>query len=455
MSSTAEEIIEEFLEFDIHVNDEILGKLLEITALFSLEPDDLLNEWIAYQSRNEQPTLSFSELERFEQDLSNSKSKTVAAKSNLNDNEFTSNVEKADNIGSIIGGYCSPANKSKLDRLSVTTPVRLSKRKEIDFLSPSVFSPLNSNSSSQKYSTRSNSGEVISSFSESDNFEFSYDLNSSKSCKIVSLNAQPNYKYMFQKMIDLCDILNDAVEEFADKIMQQHESEINSFAPCSAPCQGEVSVVGRIRSENSARLSPNGVVLEGDRTHSFGRNVNLELSNLNEYSIFPGQIVAICGTNPSGKKLVANKLFTPKLVPGKVVAAEPVAFINNSLSKTSIIIASGPFTTSDTLTYEPLMDLINIVKKNTPNMTVLIGPLIDANHKEVQSNSLSESFSELSSKYIKTIRSELETYTQVVFIPSVFDVFHHPVYPQPPYFKRSTEVCVFQHAPLFKTVNLV
>ena len=443
MPITAEEITNEFLGFDIQVTNEVIGKLVEIALVFSLSSEDLLNEWIAYQSRKEHPTLSYSELEHFEQELTSSKSKSTSKKPNLLLNDASYNDGTENEIDNILVGYCSPANKHKLEKITATTPVQLVSKRECNFLSPSVFSPQNSNKSSQKYSNRSNSGEIVVCLSETKNFNLIFTFESSKTCKILQTfeSSQKRYKYMFQKTIDLCDILNDVVEEFAEVMLQQ-DVNIESWAPCSAPGQGEINVIGRIKAESATRLSPIGIVLEGDRIHSFGRSVGLELSKLNEYSMFPGQIVAIKGTNPSGKKLVVESMHSPFIIDGKIHVAQPDEMTTSSQSKVSLIIASGPFTTSDNLIYQPLTDLINIVKKNCPDVTILIGPLIDANHQEVQSGFLTESFSELSSKYFKTIRNELENFTQIVFIPSVSDVFHHPVYPQPSYFKHSTEVII-------------
>ena len=457
MSITTEEIVEEFLDFDIQVKDDVLSKLEEIATLFKLSAIDLVNEWIAYQSRNEQRPLTYTELEHLERELTNTKTKASLRKCNLEtiDSKLSfAPIESGTAIENIIEGYCSPGNKRKLENLHVKTPLRINNNAQNNALSPSVFSPISkSNAQSLKYDNRSNAGEVIFSLIENDDYKFSFPTNAMKrSCKVVASmqNISSKYRYMFQKTIDVCDILNDAIESAADSILEEHSESIESFAPCSLPSQGEVVAVGRIASENMAKLTPLSIMLEGDRMHSFGRSVNVEINQLEDCSFFSGQILAIKGVNPSGNKFVASHLYTTTCNNGRITVGNPNDF-DEEKDVTSFIVAVGPFTTSDSLNYSPMTDLLKIVKKDRPDVTVLLGPILDCNHSDVQNCNVTESMFDLADQYIKSIKNDLSFYTEVVFVPSLNDVFHHPVYPQPPYELRSSEVvkrCViFSFAP--------
>ena len=449
MSVAAEEILEEFLEFDIQVDDDSVSKLEEIASVFSLSAEELVNEWVAYSSRNDHPRLTYTELEHLERELTNSKAKcsVLSTKFNESNASLSHNITSSNTINNIIEGYCSPGNKAKLEHIHMKTPISRNQNLPAAAFSPSVFSPVSINSTpSEKYSKRNNAGEVVASLSDMENFSFLFPQSFDKiSCQIKE-DAQTignNYKYMFQKVMEVCDILSDMIEEFAEKILQENLTEVESFASCCVPCQSNVFVVGRVKSENMARLTPLSVVLEGDRIHSFGRSVHVDLCDLNNYSLFPGQLIAMRGVNPSGNKFVGNCIYCPAVSEGRIKVGQPSSFSNENTDCISMIVASGPFTTSDTLNYEPLTDLIEVVKKSRPDITVLIGPLVDCNHKELQSIEFSESASELATKYIKSIKNDLEDYTQIVFVPSLNDVFHHPVYPQPPYIHRNTEVMLF------------
>ena len=444
---TAEEIVEEFLEFDIQVDDDIICKLEEIASVFSFSAEELVDEWVAYSSRNDHPTLTYTEIEHLERELSNvrAKSSTSFTKLDVSDIEISAGESSSNAINNIIEGYCSPGNKGKLENIQMKTPIRLNQKITSTTFSPSVFSPISVNATpSEKYKKRTNPGEVVASLGDTENTSFTFPSLFGKVACVIKEDTQTvasNYKYMFQKVVDMCDILNDAIEDYSEKVLQQNSAEIESFSCCSVPCQSNVFTIGRIRSENMSKLTPMSVILEGDRVHSYGRSVSVDLSDLAEYSLFPGQLIAMRGINPSGKKFVATSLFSPPIAEGRIKIGGSTKFDQSNIC-TSIVVASGPFTTSDSLNYEPLTDLMEVVKKNRPDVTVLIGPLVDCNHKAVQSDELTESASELASKYIKSIKNDLEEYTQVVFVPSVNDVFHHPVYPQPPYSQRNAEVPV-------------
>ena len=48
-------------------------------------------------------------------------------------------------------------------------------------------------------------------------------------------------------------------------------------------------------------MNASSVVLEGSLDVSYGKRVSVDLRALDKYALFPGQIVAFEGTNPSGK----------------------------------------------------------------------------------------------------------------------------------------------------------
>lgn len=49
----------------------------------------------------------------------------------------------------------------------------------------------------------------------------------------------------------------------------------------------------------------------------------------------------------------------------------------------SIFAAAGPFTTTESLVYEPLNDLLGAVRATRPDVVVLVGPFVDAEHPQV------------------------------------------------------------------------
>ena len=52
------------------------------------------------------------------------------------------------------------------------------------------------------------------------------------------------------------------------------------------------------------------------------------------------------------------------------------------------MLAAGPFTTSDGLSYDALNDLIQIVNRDKPHTLILLGPFIDGSNSDVQSGDI-------------------------------------------------------------------
>jgi DNA polymerase alpha subunit B len=60
-------------------------------------------------------------------------------------------------------------------------------------------------------------------------------------------------------------------------------------------------------------LNTSSILLEGTRNISSGQSVPLDVPQLKEFSFFPGQVVAVEGSNPTGKKMVVTSVTTPPI----------------------------------------------------------------------------------------------------------------------------------------------
>ncbi|NWI72036.1 DPOA2 polymerase, partial [Dryoscopus gambensis] len=97
------------------------------------------------------------------------------------------------------------------------------------------------------------------------------------------------------------------VEELGEVLRRHHG--LDGFASAALPAQEPVTVLGQISCDGNGKLNAKSVLLVGDREHSGGAQVPLDLSELPEYSLFPGQVVALEGTNSTGGRMVVSKLY--------------------------------------------------------------------------------------------------------------------------------------------------
>ncbi|KAF1594469.1 DNA polymerase alpha subunit B, partial [Eudyptes moseleyi] len=165
----------------------------------------------------------------------------------------------------------------------------LSSRSPYALFSPNSFSP--SVTPSQKYAARSSRGEVVASFGSVQGPSWSGGGGRGCTPKLFGSpeeNLTKSYKFMFQKALDVREVLSWRIEELGDALKSHHHLE--DFAPALLPAQEPVTVLGQIGCDSNGKLNAKSVVLEGDRERSSGGHVPLDLSELKEYSLFPGQV---------------------------------------------------------------------------------------------------------------------------------------------------------------------
>eukprot|EP00808_Paulinella_micropora_P016433 g57419.t1 len=194
---------------------------------------------------------------------------------------------------------------------------------------------------------------------------------------------------------------------------------------------------GRIRSDDDDVLKAASVELEGSRAHSQGARVKLRLGFLESYALFPGQVVLGRGVNSHGTQFVVEEFLPPVFAPHLGVPSGQVSKINQRLKERpfTIVSAAGPFTCSDSLSHSPLFDLLVHVNKLQPDLLLLMGPFVDAQHPELQKEFTAVSFQDMFADLIKQIsrHTRFLSGTKIVLVPSTRDLHHHNVFPQPPF----------------------
>uniref|UniRef100_A0A8B9MF21 DNA polymerase alpha subunit B n=1 Tax=Accipiter nisus TaxID=211598 RepID=A0A8B9MF21_9AVES len=405
--------------------------VVELCLTHELDPETLANELLAFvTSKNLGTQLSTDGLNAFEHEILTKRSSRYHQKRDnrhggLHDIYSLQELYPM-GFGAILkktGVLVSPNSQKR----SNSTPENprpkrtLSSRSPYALFSPNTFSP--SVTPSQKYAARSNRGEVVASFGSVQGPSWSGRGGRSCTPKLFGSpeeNLTKSYKFMFQKALDIREVLSWRIEELGDVLKSHHHLE--GFASVLLPAQEPVTVLGQIGCDSNGKLNAKSVVLEGDQEHSSGRQVPLDLSELKEYSLFPGQIVALEGTNSTGRKMVASKLYEGVPLPFHT-PPEPAP------EQRMVLVACGPYTTSDSIAYDPLADLVEVIVRDRPDVCVLVrGCSGDGNCQ------LLGSFTEVFKLCLKTIiEGTRSAGSQLVFVPSLRDVHHDYIYPQPPF----------------------
>ncbi|KAG5890210.1 hypothetical protein JTB14_028752 [Gonioctena quinquepunctata] len=107
---------------------------------------------------------------------------------------------------------------------------------------------------------------------------------------------------------------------------------------------------------------------------------------------------------------------------------------SNIQDQIQIVVAAGPFTLQDNLSYQPLHDLMSYVKEYQPHILILMGPFLERTHESIHNGGLAQTFDSFFEGWMENIMSSVEHMNiQVVVVSSQKDAHHHPVYPTPPF----------------------
>ncbi|XP_021899762.1 DNA polymerase alpha subunit B isoform X2 [Carica papaya] len=269
-----------------------------------------------------------------------------------------------------------------------------------------------------------------------------------KRCSLIvhESGPEPGCRFMYERIEDRFNALENRIRKHGAALVASglYEEPVDP----SIASQRSVFAVGMICCDGEGHLNENSILLQSSVEHAGGQRVRLDLHKTTQFSIFPGQVVGIEGHNPSGHCLIASKLvdYVPLSITDDVDLhpAKKQAIDHNSHSieepsfksaELSVIIASGPFTTTDNLLFEPLSELLAYARRKSPQLLILLGPFIDSEHPEIKKGTINESFDEL---FQIEVSRKLQDYVEymgsgarVIIVPSIRDANHDFVFPQP------------------------
>ena len=270
---------------------------------------------------------------------------------------------------------------------------------------------------SRKYEARSNAGESIATFGdETATFEESDEL-----VKITEAenNVKGRFPFMFESLREKAAVLDEWIYSRA-------EDETVVEEDFTIPNPDSFSSVGRVCCDScDARMNAHSVLLQGTQDACHGKTVRLDVTTkAADFALFPGQVISAEGINPSGEKIVASKIddFHRQRTCDLATNAD-----------LSLIVASGPYTTSDNIGFSPLDDLLEKIAKERPQVAFLVGPFLDVRNDHVV-NYAEDSFPNMFEKLIMTRIQEAASKapkTTFILVASQNDVHHMGVYPTP------------------------
>uniref|UniRef100_A0A8C6REP0 DNA polymerase alpha subunit B n=1 Tax=Nannospalax galili TaxID=1026970 RepID=A0A8C6REP0_NANGA len=433
MAVSTQQLAEELQIFGLDCEDALMEKLAELCVLYRQNEEGMVGELIAFCTSAGKARLTSEILNSFEHEVLNKKL-SKAWHSTSKDSEHAGArdivsiqelIEVEEEEESLLNSYTTPSKGPQKRAISTPeTPLTkrsVSTRSPHQILSPSSFSP--GATPSQKYSSRNNRGEVVTTFGSALGVAWSGRGGAGNISLKVLEPLTGSYKSMFQKLPDIREVLTCKIEELGRELKEHYK--IEAFTPLGVPAQEPITLLGQVGCDSNGKLNSKSVILEGDREHSLGTQIPVDLSELEEYSLFPGQVVIMEGFNTTGRKLTATKLYETPFSPPCVFQAQ---------YQTMVLVACGPYTTSDSITYNPLLDLISIITHDRPDVCILFGPFLDVKHEEVENCRLTSSFEDVFKQCLRTvIEGTRSSGSHLVFIPSLRDVHHEPVYPQPPF----------------------
>ncbi|KAJ4423338.1 DNA-directed DNA polymerase alpha subunit pol12 [Gnomoniopsis sp. IMI 355080] len=409
------ELNERFGANDKGLGQDVIVEMQSIMRLHDLSPEDLYFKWESYCIKMDmeagQP--SFEKMHDFKQGLQNDLEKSTRTQVHSKPDKRVGATPRATKGGDVFGMIDGLIPNTPAARKSATkkkeTPVSRVKSEfagsSPDHKSPaSVKDQLDSMGAlpPTSFNDRTNPGEVIEVLnSQLPAAEPPIAPFGEPRIKLTAASDQKKlgYKPLGMKLSEASEILDDRIDDFLNLIKDHHKLDDEAFGSAASQSTTEVVAVGRIASDSlEGKLNAASLVLETSRRTGGGLRIPLNLDKIKAYQFFPGQIVALRGSNTSGHNFTVTEILEIPLLPNAASPAAAIAAHRQRLlggpdamdtdsepMPLNIIYASGPYTPDDNLDFEALHQLCTVAADTYADALVLTGPFIDADHPLIAS----------------------------------------------------------------------
>ena len=266
--------------------------------------------------------------------------------------------------------------------------------------------------------------------------------------RVMDRNVYEPYRYMFSPLNERSEALGDRLDEIS-KLLTNNSSAASSSltSPGQSSSSAWAMSVGRVCLDGEiGRLNASSVALELKRVGKIGgsERMVLDLREVPSFGIFPGQIIGVRGAT-MGSRLIVTEATTNASLPRIKIPLKNAKALYQARHKggpTRVWVACGPYTNNSNLSYESLQSFLAEASqaKNPPNVIIMMGPFIDADHPmcktgETTYEGVPISFSFLWEKLFLQLMSVYLSEPslskcEVVIMNSTTDVNADPVFPQ-------------------------
>ncbi|KAJ8758916.1 hypothetical protein K2173_002695 [Erythroxylum novogranatense] len=380
-----QEIKSEFnrMGFTLEEEEEILKKCLTLCINYKLEPSDLVSSWEVYYLNRQlgESVVQNGEMEGFLLHLQNEQ-KELLVKEEPNLHVYTSkdldmilNYEEDDSKEGILGTppgkspnfSAEPASllpNSNGDGYSSGRPTKLvtsfGRRTNRFTVKFSICNVPDADNAENELVPEGSEDEIIKSVQPPNRC----------SLKFHGSGPKPGCRFMYDRIEDRFNTLDNRIRKHAAALVASGLYE--ELVDPTVASQRNVFAVGMICCDGEGRLNEKSIILQSSVEHSGGQQVRLDLHQLNQCSIFPGQIVGIEGHNPSGHCLIASKLVD-------CVPLSASADVSTHPAKKQAL--------------DQQIQSDDLSKKQ--EVLSILGPFIDSEHPEIKKGSVDKSFDEI------------------------------------------------------------
>ncbi|RCN40579.1 DNA polymerase epsilon subunit B [Ancylostoma caninum] len=403
--------------------DELMNKINSLATEFNLDVDDFIDELLASAVNMKKMVVDMAILEHMEGEL------TKKLKKNL-DAVMTPSSSKPKRAA-----FCErPVNQFSLN----VSCMELDESVNEDFGSTQLsgryraFAPVLPSPSNAKYQARSERAEVSQ---HSQGQLFVKNTATGGPISIEVLSTYPVEKYALDKASNVIDAKCERMADFAAACREANPEITGWSIPVAGSTDSEY-VYGEIIRDVWEELPISDQTVSLMIDDEAGTLIKLDLSRLSEVTVFPGQLVAYFGSFESGDRFEASRQFYPKPFPLSPLGRPP------SDENLRVWCASGPFTTAENCSYEPLCDLLGMVKIEQPHVLVLMGPFVDSRNTFIQRPQFPETYENVMNQLMRNIAKALDgCRTELILQPAPFrDACCDPVFPTPA-LKICSDVC--------------